>query len=166
MALHGSENMSSIYDGASIPPPTSLQMTGPTASSTASLAATPVAVPTSFLSSMMGLPPLTASMTSGLAPTTLSASMASGSASTSLTVPTASGLAVVDEKVKKEGEERARQLNEFARQQLQVALREEGEDVEYDVDWELIRRGNRDSISTRRSIACNGLSDSGMDGSG
>lgn len=53
MALHGSENMSSIYDGASIPPPTSLQMTGPTASSTASSAATPVAVPTSFLSSMM-----------------------------------------------------------------------------------------------------------------
>jgi len=47
---------------------------------------------------------------------------------------------VVDEKVKKEGEDRARQLNESARQQLQVALREEGEDVEYDVDWELIRR--------------------------
>ena len=61
----------------------------------------------------MGLPPLT----------TLSACMASRSAPTSLTAPTTSGLAVVvDENEKQEGEERTRQLNEFARQQLQVAL--------------------------------------------
>ena len=153
MALHGNENMSSIYDGACVPPPTSLQMTSPTSSSTEAAGMAPASVPTSWLSSMMGLPPLTAPTASGfastslsattgsgLAPTSLTAPTGSGSATTSLTASTASGLAMAAMEKKKEDEDRARELHEFARQQLQVALREEGENVEYDVDWELIRR--------------------------
>ncbi len=141
MALHGEEKQSSIYDGTCVPPPTSLQMTGPTSSTTLPTTSTSMSVPTSWLSSMMGLPSMSAPTGSGFASTSMSAPLTSGLAPTSLTASTGSGSALVAAEVKEsEDEARARELHELARQRLQVALREEGENVEYDVNWELIRR--------------------------
>ena len=75
-------------------------MTSPTPSSTASAGMAPASVPTSWLSSMMGLPSLTAPTASGFASTSLSASTASGSAA-----PMTSGSAMAAMEKKKEDEE-------------------------------------------------------------